>query len=64
MSKPFTLTKFQSDWMKLQCLIAKKQEMIDHLVREKKFNPKGAVIAIDNFLKTLKYVLIETGKLP
>ncbi len=38
--------------------------MIKDLIDNKKFNPKAAALAVDNFLATIEYVFKETCELP
>ena len=49
---------------KLAGMRARRQEMIDWLITQRKFNPKGAVTCVDNFLDSMAYVIEETGGLP
>lgn len=52
------------DECRLLAMRDRRQEMIDDLIKNRKFNPKAAPTAVGNFLKTLQFVLDETGSLP
>ncbi len=42
----------------------RRDEMIEWLIKEKRFNPKAAPKCIDNFLDSLWFCLETTGSLP
>lgn len=54
----------KSDIKKLAIMFGRRQEMIEWLIKEKKFNPKAAPKCVDNFLESMRYVLETTGRLP
>ena len=56
--------QFTPDERRLALMYASRQEMIEWLIRDKKFSSKAAPKCVDNFLESMKYALETTGRLP